>query len=75
MNGGELHLWSGRLIGTPDDVQRLYGVISPDEQEKSHRYRFERDKNRYIIGRGLLRAILGNDSRVATQWSVPSIWS
>jgi 4'-phosphopantetheinyl transferase len=58
MKAGDLHLWSGRLIGTPGDVLSLYNTISPDEKQRSLRFRFARYRNRYIIGRGLLRAIL-----------------
>ncbi len=40
-------------------VTLLERTLSPDERERAARYRFARDRARYIVARGTLRAILG----------------
>ena len=35
-------------------------LLSPDETERAARFRFDRDRNRYIVGRGLLRILLAS---------------
>jgi 4'-phosphopantetheinyl transferase len=37
----------------------LRQVLSPDEQERSNRFHFEPDRRRYLIGRGVLKILLG----------------
>jgi 4'-phosphopantetheinyl transferase len=34
-------------------------LLSADERARADRFRFERDRSRYTVGRGLLRALLG----------------
>jgi len=38
----------------------LSQVLSPDEQERSRRFRFDRDRNLFIAARGCLRHLLGH---------------
>lgn len=55
----ELQLWRGWL-DTPDAVlQQLQPMLSAEERERARRFKFERDRRRFLIGRGLLRFILG----------------
>jgi 4'-phosphopantetheinyl transferase len=58
MNGLEVHVFS--LDG---DVPRLAGLLTPDELERAARFRFDRDRNRYIVCRGTLRELLGVTGR------------
>ena len=37
----------------------LETVLAADECERARRFRFERDRARYVVGRGLLRVLLG----------------
>jgi len=56
---GEIHVWCARLDHPPGRVQRFAHLLSPDELARAGRYRFERDRRRYIVSHALLRAILG----------------
>ncbi|MCY7393034.1 MAG: 4'-phosphopantetheinyl transferase superfamily protein [Leptolyngbyaceae cyanobacterium CAN_BIN12] len=54
-----IHIWSIRLDVADSNLHQFAQTLSPDEQQRSERFRFERDRHRYIVGRGTLRAILG----------------
>lgn len=54
----ELHVWRAWLDPGPERVAALHGLLSADERERAARYRFERDRSRYSVGRGLLRLLL-----------------
>lgn len=56
----EIHIWSASLEQSAQDVTGLFSSLSQDEKERSKRFYFARDQNRYITGRGMLRALLGN---------------
>jgi len=58
MSGGT-HLWTVHLVATMGQVRDFYRSLSPDEQQRAAAFRFERDKTCFVIGRGLLRALLG----------------
>ena len=57
---GEVHVWSARLISTPNKLEVFYGSLSTDERKRAESFVHERDRNRYIIARGILRALLGH---------------
>ena len=48
-------------------VQKLSQTLSGLERERADRFHFEKDRNRFIVGRGILRAILGRYLRVDPQ--------
>lgn len=55
----ELHVWQA-VTDQPDVVvHRLRSTLSPDELARADRFYFERDRRRYIVGRGVLRNLLG----------------
>ena len=54
-----VHVWRVGLIDPPDHVNHLAASLSPDERDRADRFHFERDRHRYVIGRGTLRTILG----------------
>jgi 4'-phosphopantetheinyl transferase len=54
----EVHLWRAALDRPESDIARLWPTLTLDEQERSGRLRFERDRGRFIASRGILRAIL-----------------
>lgn len=55
----EVHVWRARLDG---DSATLHGLLSEDERERAARFRFERDRSRYVVGRAVLRRLLGGYS-------------
>jgi 4'-phosphopantetheinyl transferase len=55
---GTVEVWRGSLDAEPHVRQRLEAMLSDDEQERAGRFRFERDRARFVVGRGLLRALL-----------------
>lgn len=56
--GNEVHVWRDSLSRPPAEVTRLRGLLAPDERRRADRYRFERDRSRYIVGRATLRRLL-----------------
>jgi 4'-phosphopantetheinyl transferase len=60
LDGSDLHVWSASLDKTPDRVAALEPILSPDERDRAMRFHFEPDRNRFIVGRGTLRKIIGS---------------
>ena len=55
----EVHVWRASLDLPSAWRSRLQQTLSPDELERAKRFRFERDRRRYVVRRGMLRDILG----------------
>ena len=55
----DLHMWNVLLETAPQEFAHLYSLLSADEIARAERFYFERDRSRYIIGRGILRTLLG----------------
>lgn len=45
-------------------VAALHGVLAPGERARARRFRFERDRRRFTVARGVLRRLLGRYLRV-----------
>jgi len=56
---GEVHVWRARLLQPAAVVRALWQTLAPDECRRAERFRFEHDRERFVVGRGRLRAILG----------------
>jgi 4'-phosphopantetheinyl transferase len=57
---GEVLVWTAGLDSVIEiRLRQLAGLLSPEENQRALRFRFERDRNRFIVGRGILREILG----------------
>jgi len=65
LSPNEVHVWCASLDQTPSRVLHHAQVLSPDERWRAERYYCERDRDRFIVGRGTLRAILGQYVNVA----------
>lgn len=55
----DVHVWSASLNLPTFRVRQLAEKLSIDECIRAERFYFERDRRRFIVGRGLLRTILG----------------
>ncbi|MEA2602377.1 MAG: 4-phosphopantetheinyl transferase [Acidobacteriota bacterium] len=55
---GEIHLWSVRLDPPTERVEDLGRVLSEDEWERARRFRFDKHRRQYVVGRGALRTLL-----------------
>src|SRR5438874_6996463 len=55
----EVHVWRATLAWPEATADALKQCLSADERERMERFRFERDRRRYLMGRGLLRSLLG----------------
>jgi 4'-phosphopantetheinyl transferase len=56
---GTIQVWRGSLDQESEIQRRLAALLSDDESERARRFRFDRDRARYVVGRGLLRLMLG----------------
>ncbi|MDP2178903.1 4'-phosphopantetheinyl transferase family protein [Methylicorpusculum sp.] len=64
---GEVHIWSARLNATQNKFEIFYGSLSTDERKRAESFVHERDRNRYIIARGILRELLGHYLGIAPE--------
>jgi len=55
----EVHVWRATLDQTSSQIQSFLPNLAADEQARAKRFHFERDRKRFIVARGVLRAILG----------------
>ena len=53
----ELHVYAVSLAPPPETVAELETLLTPDEVERAYRFRFERHRRRFIVGRGVLRPL------------------
>src|SRR4051812_30916713 len=60
----EVHIWAASLEAPASTLAHFAATLRPDERERAARFHFERHRNRFIAGRGLLRAILSRYLRV-----------
>jgi 4'-phosphopantetheinyl transferase len=56
---GEVHVWAIALDPPPATAAALGRLLSPDEQARAARFRFDEHRRRYAVGRGALRTLLG----------------
>ncbi len=55
---GALHVWLVKLDRPAGELTELANLLSADEHERAARFHFERDRQHYLAGRGILRNIL-----------------
>jgi 4'-phosphopantetheinyl transferase len=58
-SGALVHIWSADLDDPAVHADALVRLLSPDEQARAARFRYERDRRRFSTARGLLRVLLG----------------
>jgi 4'-phosphopantetheinyl transferase len=55
----EIHLWLFRLDAGAGALARLSETLDEKERMRAARFRFPQDRDRFVAGRGVLRAVLG----------------
>lgn len=56
----EVHIWSVNLNMPELQIKKLQLYLSADELQRAQRFYFEKDRNDFIVGRGILRRLLSN---------------
>lgn len=55
----DVDVWRAALDDQPvETVRFMHTLLAPDELQRSHGFYFDRDRRRYVIGRGILRLLL-----------------
>ena len=61
----EVHLWLLALDDPPLRWVDLAAVLDAAEQRRASRFHFERDRRRFVVGRALLRTVIGAYTAIA----------
>lgn len=61
----QLHVWRASLDAWKSGLAKLSSVLSPDESTRLEQFRTQADRNRFLVGRGLLRQIAGDYLKIA----------
>lgn len=59
LKSDEIHIWRASSHLLPIQTERLEQTLSDDELKRAYRFFFKKDRIRFVVGRGLLRTILG----------------
>ncbi len=62
-----IRVWRAALDRSEPETAALAALLAPDEQARANRFRFERDRRRFTVGRGLLRTLLGSTLGIAPE--------
>ena len=60
LNKDEVHVWSVNVAALTATIDLANKHLTDAERERANRYYFDQDRNRFIVGRGSLRVILGH---------------
>jgi 4'-phosphopantetheinyl transferase len=55
----EVHVWRANIAESCEEAVRLRDILTDDERARADRFHFERDQQRSIASRGMLRVLLG----------------
>ncbi len=64
---GRVDIWRARLDLHAPDLERLGQFLSADEVDRASRYHFSRDRENFVLVRGLLRLLLGRYLDIASE--------
>lgn len=59
LSGDQVHVWRADLDQTTAQIDGFLHTLSADERARAERFHFQRDRERFVVARGALRAILG----------------
>ena len=60
MKKTEIHLWTAPLTPAGTEKYNILEVLSPDERKRAEAFRFEKHRSSFVVGRAMLRFILGS---------------
>lgn len=81
LDEGEVHVWLASLEQEPRVARALHGALSQEERQRADRFHFAKDREHFVVARGVLRDILSRylgatPARVAftySQYGKPSL--
>jgi 4'-phosphopantetheinyl transferase len=59
LSGRMVHVWTVRTEAPSAVAERFELYLSPDEKGRAAQFRFERDRNSFVVAHGVLRILLG----------------
>lgn len=59
LTDGELHVWRARLDQSAETIRALHETLCDEEKSRADRFHYPGGREYYIVGRGVLRDILG----------------
>lgn len=59
LDNSVVHVWKASLVADEQAVAEYRENLCPEERERAERYVFPEHRRRFIVGRGLLRTLLG----------------
>lgn len=59
LKDGDVHVWRADLEQEPSTVEQLFNRLSSEERQRAAKYYFVKDREHFIVARGVLRGILG----------------
>ncbi len=59
LGGNGVHVWRANLDQSPSQIALFQNDLDDNERSRADRFYFSRDRERFIVARGVLRAILG----------------
>ncbi len=54
----EVHTWRASLDQPPSRVRGFLDTLAPEEKERAQRFHFQKDRDHFVVARGLVRTIL-----------------
>src|ERR1700722_4961199 len=55
----EVHVWRATLNQSASQIEGFLHTLAPDERARASRFHFAKDREHFIVARGVLRAVLG----------------
>jgi 4'-phosphopantetheinyl transferase len=65
LDADEVHVWRASLDLDGTTLERLQATLSADERARAERFHFSKHRAHFIVGRGLLRHLLGKYLAIA----------
>jgi 4'-phosphopantetheinyl transferase len=67
LSSGEVHVWRASLAQPVEAQERFLRTLDLEERERASRFHFEKHRRRFIVGRGVLRLLLGRYLEIAPE--------